>query len=268
MIKYVLDQNKITEILATARLAGEEILRIYESSDFGIETKQDNSPLTKADKVAHEVIQKYLLTTGVPILSEEGANVPYLERSQWSQYWLVDPLDGTKEFIKRNGEFTVNIALIEDNVPVFGIVFAPVLDKMYYGGSALGFSELAVKEQPSIRLSVNLDSSLTSLFEKESVKIVASRSHQNKDTIHFLKKFKNPEIVAMGSSLKFMVLAEAKADIYPRYAPCMEWDTAAAQAILSTSGYNIYQINKKDGLLSKPLRYNKQNLLNPSFIAF
>ena len=239
--------------IKAAREAGKAIMAIYHSEDFNIQIKEDDSPLTKADKEAHGIIINYLKKTGLPILSEEGASIPYEVRKNWKLFWMVDPLDGTKEFIKRNGEFTVNIALIENGVPVFGVVYAPVLDKLYYGGEGLGTFLQHNNKTTKLEKQQNIT---------EKVRIVASRSHLNKETQDFIDQFKNAEMVSMGSSLKFMVLAEGKADYYPRFAPTMEWDTAAAHAVVKAVGYQVIEPNMK-----KPLIYNKENLLNPYFLV-
>jgi 3'(2'), 5'-bisphosphate nucleotidase len=266
---FSLSKNIVTQLLSISRLAGEEILKVYNSNDFGVEHKTDDSPLTKADKAAHNKIMEYLSITGIPTLSEEGAAISYAERKQWNSYWLVDPLDGTKEFIKRNGEFTVNIALIENGLPVFGVIFSPILDKMYYGGTALGYAKIATNNgNDELLMASSKTESFEALLTKETVSVVASRSHRNKETEDFIGSLKNNEIVSMGSSLKFMMLAEGKAHVYPRFAPTMEWDTAAAHAILLGIGYDIYQVNSEDKVTPNSLQYNKKNLLNPSFICF
>jgi len=235
--------------------AGQEILKIYNTEDFGIETKNDNSPLTRADKAANEVIMSYLAPTEIPVLSEEGKYIPFDERKNWEYLWIVDPLDGTKEFIKRNGEFTVNIALVNKGVPILGVVFAPILKKLY--GGALGLGGDLFFNNKVIPLEKRPVSDLTI----QKIRVVASRSHLNIETEEFLKKLDNPEIVSMGSSLKFMMLAEGLADIYPRFAPTMEWDTAAAHAILLEIGRDVVDESNNS------LKYNKRNLLNPYFRA-
>lgn len=240
-------------LIQTAYNAGEAIMKIYNSNDFDIELKGDNSPLTKADKNAHEVIMKALSQTKLPILSEEGVSVSYERRKNWRRFWMVDPLDGTKEFIKRNGEFTVNIALIEDGKPIFGVVYAPVLDKMYYGGKGVGVYLISDHKEVKLKKKIN---------SLDIVRVVASRSHLNQDTQKFIDKFKKVEKVLMGSSLKFMLLAEGKADYYPRFAPTMEWDTAAAHAIVNAIGYEVLNSSTRQALV-----YNKEDLLNPHFLV-
>ncbi|PZD79114.1 3'(2'),5'-bisphosphate nucleotidase CysQ [Mesonia sp. K7] len=246
-------EKYIQLIIKAAHQAGEKILEVYHSADFGVETKGDDSPLTKADQMAHEAIMSYLSQTEFPILSEEGKNIAYAERKNWEYFWMVDPLDGTKEFIKKNGEFTVNIALIHHSKPVLGVVYAPVLGKTYVGGTDISsFMINETGEKSTLKLSENTSNK----------RIVASRSHLNDETKNFIDQYPNAEIVSMGSSLKFMLIAEGKADIYPRFAPTMEWDTAAAHAVLR--GLNVEVINQEDKL---PLRYNKENLLNPYFLV-
>ncbi|MBX2943865.1 MAG: 3'(2'),5'-bisphosphate nucleotidase CysQ [Cyclobacteriaceae bacterium] len=266
----------LKELLQTAIKASEEaskeILSVYHSENFGTELKGDNSPLTVADKRAHLCIVKYLKETGLPILSEEGKDIPYEVRKNWKQFWLVDPLDGTKEFIKRNDEFTVNIALIENQQPILGVLAVPVTGVIYYAARGLG----AFKKRfvPSSRFHVpsgtqpetsNLKLPACRSFSvgrKRVTRVVASRSHMNDDTKDFIAKLTHPEVISAGSSLKFMLLAEGKADIYPRFGPTMEWDTAAAHGILKELGIKV---TTTDG--TNELSYNKPNLLNPYFIA-
>jgi len=251
-----MDISSLLPIVKEASLkAGEAILDIYDSSDFNVEIKGDNSPLTKADKAAHEIIVKFLESTKIPILSEEGKLIPYEERSEWKYFWMVDPLDGTKEFIKRNGEFTVNIALIHEGSPILGVVYAPVLDKLFY---ALQNEGAYMKNSTGVS---RLKAPKFSL-EDDHLNVVASRSHLNDATQQFLDELSKPNIVSMGSSLKFLVIAEGNAHLYPRYAPTMEWDTAAAQIILEEAGGKVIQEGK-----NIPVRYNKPDLLNPFFLA-
>lgn len=236
--------------------AGQAILEVYQREDFEIAVKSDQSPLTAADQASHEIIRDALLPHNLPILSEEGREIPYAERSQWHEFWLVDPLDGTKEFIKRNGEFTVNIALVQQQSPIMGVIYVPVQDCIYWGGESIG----AFKQGPD-----GIAHSLKTAPRNRSaahLKVVASRSHLNPETQAFLDALNAPEIVSMGSSLKFMLLAEGQAHFYPRYAPTMEWDTAAAQAILEAAGGSVCLADSE-----QPLIYNKENLLNPFFLA-
>jgi len=242
--------------------AGLDIMKIYETDDFDVDFKRDDSPLTKADKKGHDTIVSFLEESELPILSEEGRSIEYSERSQWKRFWMIDPLDGTKEFIKRNGEFTVNIALIENGIPILGVVYVPVLKKLYYGlkgqGAWLDFEEntTALKSKKS---SVKLED----VKKEEKLTIVASRSHLSPETEEFIKELVNPSTISMGSSLKFLVLAEGKADIYPRFAPTMEWDTAAAHGVLLGLNFEVRRYPELS-----PLEYNKENLLNPWFICY
>ena len=241
--------------------AGKKILEVYNTGELSVELKSDNSPLTKADRISHQVILEYLESSQIPLLSEEGRDIPFEERKLWDYYWLVDPLDGTKEFVKRNGEFTVNIALMEGVAPIAGVVYAPCIETLYYGAKGRGAFKIE-KGHKSI-LQETADTSLDVLLQKETAIIVASRSHNNPETEAFIRRFKNHELQSMGSSLKFMLLAGGLADIYPRMGPTMEWDTAAAHAVLNAVNRKVYQPD-----LITELIYNKAELLNPSFIAF
>lgn len=280
--------NLIAAILA-AKEAGDAILEVY-NSNFSVEKKEDNSPLTIADKRSHEIIAKHIsqLTDQKAyithhILSEEGKDIPYEERKNWEYFWLVDPLDGTKEFIKRNGEFTVNIALIHNNRPVLGVVYAPVLNAFYFAGEEIGAYKLlnSGNIMSSLRLDIMNDQSLeilkkasqklpvtkTNSKDSPSITIVASRSHLSKETEDYINAIKQEygemELVTIGSSLKFCLIAEGKADVYPRFGPTMEWDTAAGQAIVEGAGGKVMKFQT-----DMSLSYNKENLLNPWFIIF
>lgn len=269
--------NILDLAINTSVYAGREIMRIYNdpSQDFGIETKADNSPLTLADKASHECIVGLLKPAGYPILSEEGAQIPFEERKDWHRLWIVDPLDGTKEFIKRNGEFTVNIALIEDGRPIMGIIFAPTLGTVY--GGIVGWGARRVE---GINLD-DLDVPVTqrkepltfyslpqqAMLDHMGLNVVASRSHMNPETEEYITKLRKANthpvnIVSKGSSLKMCLVAEGSADVYPRFAPTMEWDTAAGDAICRACGKQV--LDYKTGL---PLTYNKQDLHNPWFIV-
>jgi 3'(2'), 5'-bisphosphate nucleotidase len=240
-----------------AEEACKDILDVYNSNDFQAEAKGDDSPLTLADKKAHTKISSILHLTGLPILSEEGKSVPYEERKKWEYFWMVDPLDGTKEFIKRNGEFTVNIALIHKGKPILGVVAVPVINEVFYAAQGYGaFTKKAGKEITLVkRPACNLS--------KTGLRVVASRSHMNEETQAFIDQLKDPVLVSKGSSLKFMLLAESKADVYPRYAPTMEWDTAAAHAIVNEVGLKVMHPGS-----SAELQYNKADLLNPHFLVY
>ena len=258
---------KFDRLLIEASLkAGEEIMKVY-ARDFDVETKDDKSPLTEADKNAHLAIVAFLEQTGLPILSEEGKHLDYSERKNWGQFWLVDPLDGTKEFVKKNGEFTVNIALIENGLPVYGIIYAPVLKKLFVGN---------VGHEAWIAENVETTSTVESILaSKESIPkdkaaetyiVVASRSHFSPETqayVDELKKSKGEiDFASMGSSLKICLVAEGAADIYPRFGPTMEWDTGAGHAIAKAAGKMVI-----DHTTGAEMRYNKENLLNNWFIV-
>ena len=241
--------------ITAAEAASNEILHIYNTNDFQTELKGDNSPLTIADKRAHNAIASILQSTNLPILSEEGKAIPYEDRKDWEYFWMVDPLDGTKEFLKRNDEFTVNIALIHNNKPVLGVVAVPVTGDIYFAVDNQAFLKRGGKEQ---KLPHRGRIDLT----KASLRVVASRSHMDDNTKNFIDHLHNPSIVSAGSSLKFMMLAEGTADVYPRYAPTMEWDTAAAHAIINALGLKVLRQNSSEELI-----YNKIDLLNPGFVV-
>ncbi len=258
----MLELKQIEQMIEKVKLisieAGKEIMRIYESEDFGVEAKSDDSPLTKADKNANDYIVKGLesLETQIPIISEENKEIEYSERSNYTDYWLVDPLDGTKEFIKRNGEFTVNIALISNGIPFAGVVYAPALEELYWAIKGHGAFLKKNGETTHLR---------SKSFKKTdpNLKIVCSRSHLNERTANFMAAFDRPEKVATGSSLKFLIMAKGEAHIYPRLAPTMEWDTGAAQIILEESGGKVLSVEN-----DLPLGYNKESLVNPHFVAY
>jgi len=248
--------------------AGEAIMEIYEK-DFEIAYKEDDSPLTSADSAANAIIMRYLSTTEIPVISEENKQMPYNERKEWTSCWIVDPLDGTKEFIKRNGEFTVNIALITNGTPQFGVIFVPATKTLYYGDVAARKSYKAVITNVNDAVeAIRQYAKEIKPFQDESIlRVVGSRSHMSQDTQDFVDSLKENtnkeiEIVSKGSSLKFCLVAEGKADIYPRFAPTMEWDTAAGQAICKAVGLSVI-----DNTTKKEMHYNKENLLNPYFMV-
>lgn len=246
------------EVGQIARMAGAAILDIYENAeDFGIEHKSDNSPLTRADKAGNDVIVAGLeqLAFQAPIISEENKEVPYEDRKDYGYFWLVDPLDGTKEFIKRNGEFTVNIALVHQHEVVFGVVFVPVSDELFWAAQGHGAFKQQGDDQDAL-------SAAQFTMADTELKVVASRSHLNDETQAFVDKLNNPELVSKGSSLKLLLVAAGEAHLYPRLAPTMEWDTAAAQIIVEEAGGQVLQANTTEKVI-----YNKQNLLNPHFIV-
>ncbi|MBQ4862104.1 3'(2'),5'-bisphosphate nucleotidase CysQ [Pseudoalteromonas sp. MMG013] len=245
----------LEEILHLSRMAGEAIMSIY-AKDFAIDYKADESPVTEADIAAHKVIVAGLqkLTPSTPILSEESAHIPWATRQTWDEYWLVDPIDGTKEFIKKNGEFTVNIALIKDGKPVLGVVHAPALNLSYLAADAIG----AFKECGEARIELKV----TKKANIGRINVVGSRSHPSPDLAAYLAQFEDVEMIPKGSSLKLCLVAEGSADIYPRLGPTSEWDTGAGHAVSAIAGATITQI---DG---SPLTYNqKDSYLNPYFIV-
>lgn len=259
--------DQLVLIAAQAALnGGVEILEVYNNEETQVEVKGDDSPLTQADTRAHMAIMKLLEPTGIPVLSEEGKHLPFEQRSSWEQLWIVDPLDGTKEFIKRNGEFTVNIALVENGAPVMGIVYVPVTGELYVGVGAYGSLKLTIDANSTIsgddlgkgvQLPIKVDRPFTA---------VGSRSHMNEETEEFLKGYREEHgevaILSKGSSLKMCMVAEGLADVYPRFAPTMEWDTAAGQAVVEAAGFKMVEKERRT-----PLRYNKEDLLNPHFIV-
>jgi 3'(2'), 5'-bisphosphate nucleotidase len=267
--------------------AGRAILDVYHS-DFEVEYKTDSSPLTLADKKSHDVIVSYLNEFNVPILSEEGKGTPFEERKTWSRLWIVDPLDGTKEFIKRNGEFTVNIALVESGKPMLGVIFVPDKQTLYFGADGLGAFKLE-KKSPREWFDAEfntkakgdqlgeIDGQLTKIIDRaekmpvirsplSSYTIVGSRSHQTPELQAYVeekrREFGDVDFIAAGSSQKFCVVAEGRADIYPRLGPTMEWDTAAGQAIAENAGCTVVHHETL-----KPLKYNKDDLYNPFFLV-
>lgn len=257
--------------IRAALKAGEEILSIYNNpeSDFSVERKADNSPLTIADKRAHEVIVSFLQKTEHPILSEEGKSIDYETRRNWKTLWIVDPLDGTKEFIKRNGEFTVNIALVCEGVPELGVVYIPVKKELYFGTKKGGaFKIVNISHQDGMNFDT-IPASATVIpicNNNRAFTVVASRSHLSAETEQYIDGLRcsHPDIefISIGSSIKICLVAEGCADIYPRFAPTMEWDTAAGHAIVRAAGKEIYMCDEKT-----PLTYNKSDLLNPWFIV-
>ena len=248
------DSQLLALAINAAILGGEEIIKIY-NDEFEVSFKEDNSPLTVADENANAIIESLLEVTNIPILSEEGRDVPYQERKKWDRLWIVDPLDGTKEFVKRNGEFTVNIALIENGKPILGVIYVPVTSVLYYASNEGAFKKVN-----------NIVVQLPNVNQKNNFVAVGSRSHQSDETKAYFeelsKKHGNVEIVSMGSSLKICLVAEGSADVYPRFAPTMEWDTAAGHAIANFAGKKLIDYTTK-----KEMRYNREQLLNNWFIV-
>jgi 3'(2'), 5'-bisphosphate nucleotidase len=252
----MLNQIDIQDIVTIAKEAGDAIMQVY-NQDFEVEYKQDSSPLTLADKEANNIIEYGLnkLSVSFPILSEEGNDIPYEDRKHWKYFWLVDPLDGTKEFVKKNDEFTVNIALIHKDAPVLGVVYAPALDICYWTKQGEG----AFKDGQRLPLKTEK--------QRDTYKVVVSRSHMSDKTQVFIDAIdidKEKELISIGSSLKICLVAEGEADIYPRLGPTMEWDTGAAHAIANEAGMSLQ--NYVDGQYMIH-RYNKKNLLNGWFVV-
>ena len=286
----MIDTLTILTSIHAAREAGNAILQVYHSSDFKVEQKDDKSPLTLADRRAHEVIVKHLSQFDIPVLSEEGQDILYDERKNWDTFWLVDPLDGTKEFIKKNGEFTVNIAMISNQKPVAGIVLVPDKNRLYFASSEIGSyrvemgqigdwlnSKFGNQSRLEYLPDSEIDATLSELISQSAklpvsdstnqpFTIAGSRSHSTPELEAFVKEkrkeYGEVEFISAGSSLKLCLVAEGRADIYPRTGPTMEWDTAAGQAIVECSGGKVYQYDT-----TEPLKYNKENLLNPWFVA-
>lgn len=270
--------------------AGAAILDVYRSAEFEVEEKVDKSPLTLADRRSHEIIANYLASFNIPILSEEGRDIPYPERNKWDSYWLIDPLDGTKEFIKKNGEFTVNIAMIHQNKPVAGVIYVPDRDTLYFASTEIGSYKAGSRQilglfdgqkenatQSGVMSDIDSGQRIQHLIElstrlpiKPSANrpytVAGSRSHATPELEAFVDEKRQAhgqvEFISAGSSLKLCLVAEGRADIYPRTGPTMEWDTAAGQAVVECSGGKVYKYD-----MEEPLDYNKENLLNPWFIA-
>ncbi|SMO50864.1 3'(2'),5'-bisphosphate nucleotidase [Saccharicrinis carchari] len=248
--------------------AGKAILEVYESENFGVEAKADSSPLTLADRAAHDIIEAYLLKSNIPILSEEGKHEGYDTRKKWEQLWIVDPLDGTREFVKKTGEFTVNIALINNGLPVLGVVFVPVSAVLYYAVKDEGAFKVTLEKDWGSTEDVQfLHSQRLPLCNKnEKFRIVASVSHRSAETNQFIgaleKKFGQAEVVSVGSSIKLCKVAEGSADVYPRMGPTMEWDIAAGQAIAEAAGAHV-----TDWDTGSRMVYNKASLYNNWFVV-
>jgi len=263
--------HRLTELLhhsINASLeAGKAILDIYHSDDFEVELKGDDSPLTKADIASHNVIMSHLKATHIPVLSEEGKSIPYEERKDWDQLWIVDPIDGTKEFIKRNGEFTVNIALIENQKTVLGVIYVPVLGDLYFSTSEIGAYKVSVNlNDYDVSTLISQGNELPLEREDKTFTIVASRSHRSPETDEYINQMRDKHgdvnLISKGSSLKLCMVAEGQADCYPRFAPTMEWDTAAGQAICEHAGFEVIDWNTKERML-----YNRAELLNSWFLV-
>lgn len=266
--------NLLHQTIIAAVLAGNEILEVY-NTNFNVEYKEDNSPLTLADKKASDKIIEHLQQFNIPILSEEGTQVDFETRKQWNKLWIVDPLDGTKEFVKRNGEFTVNIALIENHDPTLGVIYSPVTNDIYFAAKTIGsfkidrsvFSTFIGNIQNvSLQNFLSASKKLPLIFERKNHVVVASRSHMSKETFEHIsvlkQKHKEVEIITTGSSIKMCLVAEGLADEYPRFGQTMEWDTAAGQAILQQANASLIDLKT-----NAPMKYNRENLVNNWFIA-
>lgn len=251
--------------------AGALIMEVYNSNDFQVNLKSDKTPLTLADRLAHDSIKNDLSKTFIPVLSEEGRNIVYEERKGWEYFWIVDPLDGTKEFIKRNGEFTVNIALIQNKYPLLGVVYVPVTGELYFSFTQEGaykVSNLVATKEARFTYSelISLAKKIPFDNDRKNLVIVESRSHTSDETLEYIEylkqKYSDIESISRGSSLKMCMIAEGNADIYPRLSLSSEWDTAAGQAIVEGAGYQVYTYETKERMA-----YNKEELLNPWFIV-
>ena len=261
-------ENYLRVATRAALEAGEAIMKIYDQ-EFSVVFKEDRSPLTEADLVSNSIINSHLKDSGIPIISEENRQIDYSVRQQWNTCWIVDPIDGTKEFIKKNGEFTVNIALSHSGKPVLGVIYVPVSRELYYADAGLGKAFKQSINPNVTKVEELYDDQYRIQPEKpknDLLKVVGSRSHMNQETSDFInpmkKEYDEIEIVSKGSSLKFCLVAEGKAHIYPRFAPTMEWDTAAGQAICEAAGLEVISQDTQ-----MPLLYNKKNLLNPYFVV-
>jgi 3'(2'), 5'-bisphosphate nucleotidase len=267
MNKETILEKYVTVALGAAIKAGKVIMEVY-GKDFEVELKDDDSPLTIADKRANDLISAELKSTLLPLLSEEGRDIPYEERKNWDYFWLVDPLDGTKEFIKKNGEFTVNIALMKGNVPIYGIIYVPVRESLYFGGKGFRSHKLVGIEDCYDKFDqyLELAAKLPLKEDPRPYTMIGSRSHLSEDTEKYFEEKRKEKgeikVFSIGSSLKLCMIAEGRADEYPRFAPTMEWDTAAGQAIIEGVGKKVY--NFKSGA---ELTYNKESLLNDWFLA-
>jgi len=260
--------NNLLNTAITASLkAGERILEIYNNEDFDVDFKSDDSPLTKADTASHNIIMQYLEQSGIPVLSEEGKAIAYETRKDWEYLWIVDPIDGTKEFIKKNGEFTVNIALVHKQVPVLGVIYVPVLGEVFYAAKDLGsFKATGIKPQSDVK-DVQAAGAVLPLAQPERpYTAVASKSHLSPETVEYIETLKQEHgevaTISKGSSLKLCMVAEGVADCYPRFAPTMEWDTAAGSAICKYAGKTVIDWETKE-----EMRYNREQLLNHWFLV-
>lgn len=279
MVTHVEDGILLLNAMQASLLAGDEIMTVYET-DFRVDFKSDDSPLTQADTRSHELIMKQLEAFGIPILSEEGRDIPFEQRKGWQRLWVVDPLDGTKEFVKRRGEFTVNVALVDQGRPQLGVIYVPVKETLYFGDRQIGSYKLSDPAELSALRRYgpgDLDKALLANISAKSWKlpmpqnrdtlaIVGSRSHGGEALAEYVEGKRREvgavDFVSAGSSLKFCLVAEGIADVYPRLGPTMEWDTAAGQAIAENAGAMVLEYESRE-----PLNYNREDLLNPWFIV-
>lgn len=264
----MLISNNLQIAIRASLEAGKAIMEVYDSV-IEVEYKDDKSPLTEADKRANDVINSFLKPTEVPIISEENKQIDYNKRKTWETCWIVDPVDGTKEFIKRNGEFTVNIALVKNGIPQLGVIYVPAIKTIYFSDVSTNIAFKSVLKSHDVTVDEVLEKAVNLQPKPPNsnpVQVVGSRSHMSQETLDYVEEIKQTgkkvEIVSKGSSLKFCLVAEGNADVYPRYAPTMEWDTAAGQALCNAVGVEV--ISKET---NKPLLYNKENLLNPWFLV-
>lgn len=268
-----MEEERLRLAIGAALMAGRDIMEIYDdpAADFAVERKADNSPLTAADRRAHARIAAALEPAGLPVLSEEGRLADYAARKAWKALWIVDPLDGTKEFIRRNGEFTVNIALAEGGIPTLGVVYAPAARTLYFAEETIGAYKMGDIDHRSAGLPLDdlagrADRLPLEQADTKGFVVVASRSHLSPETEDYIRRLEQEygdvHIISCGSSLKICSVAEGAADVYPRFAPTMEWDTAAGHAIARAAGCDVYHVDQKT-----PLRYNKEDLHNPWFVA-
>lgn len=260
-------KNLLEVAIKASLAAGKRIMEIYDNEDFEVDFKGDDSPLTKADLESHNIIMEFLKETGIPVLSEEGKHLSYEERKDWKQLWIVDPIDGTKEFIKRNGEFTVNIAFVEDQKPVLGVIYVPALKQLYFADKNTGSFKLDdITEYTSSEEIISNANKLPIASNNEIYTVVASKSHLSPETEDYIaeleKEHGSINTISKGSSLKLCMVAEGIAQQYPRFAPTMEWDTAAGQAICTYAGKTVLDCITKQEML-----YNRENLLNNWFLV-
>jgi len=254
-----MNKEEIQFIVEVIREASQEVIEIYNTNNIDYISKYDSSPLTIADTTSHNLISKALNKFNFPLISEEGLKYDYSERSKWNKYWLLDPLDGTKEFLNRNGEFTINLALIENNIPVWGIVSAPFFNKIYY----IDEKNNVILNSKNKNILIKTKSNKILDKQKPKLRFVISKSHSDIETFNYINSFKDPIIIKAGSALKFMLIAENKADIYVRIGDTYEWDTAASYAILTALNHGIYNITD-----DKILDYNTEFLLHHGFVSY